>query len=443
MADDFAITTFDDLIRRGILAIGDGYRAKLEELGGDGPIFLRAGLVSDTHVSFDDAERFHQHLASKVANKMSKTGDVVITTKGNSTGRVAYVDDSMPAFVYSPHLSYWRSLNLDVLSPGYLRYWSRGDEFQRQLRGFSTSTDMAPYLSLVDQKRLTISLPAIEEQRAIAHILGTLDDKIELNRRMNETLESIAQAIFKSWFVDFDPVRAKASGEPPESICRRLGLTPELLAHFPDRLVDSELGEVPEGWEVRSLSTLAALDTTSTSPATRPDDMFEHYSIPAFDNSAMPAYELGSSIKSNKYVVSPRAVLVSKLNPETPRVWMPAVKTQRAVCSTEFMQFVPHLLQRRTYVYLMMCSDRMQAQILMRVTGSTGSRQRAQPSQVANLAVLMPADTVIESFDVLAAPILELVARNREQTQTLAEVRDSLLPKLLSGELRVPLKGAA
>ena len=102
-----------------------------------------------------------------------------------------------------------------------------------------------------------MSVATIDEQRAIAHILGTLDDKIELNRRMNETLEAIARAIFKSWFVDFDPVRAKASGEPPESICRRLGLTPDLLALFPDRLVDSELGEIPEGWAGDPLERIA------------------------------------------------------------------------------------------------------------------------------------------------------------------------------------------
>jgi type I restriction enzyme S subunit len=97
-------------------------------------------------------------------------------------------------------------------------------------------------------ENFTVTLPPLPEQRAIAHILGTLDDKIELNRHMNETLEAIARAIFKSWFVDFDPVRAKASGEPPESICQRLGLTPDLLALFPERLIDSELGEIPEGW---------------------------------------------------------------------------------------------------------------------------------------------------------------------------------------------------
>jgi type I restriction enzyme S subunit len=98
----------------------------------------------------------------------------------------------------------------------------------------------------------------LDEQRAIARILGVLDDKVELNRQMNETLEAVTQAIFKSWFVDFDPVRAKAGGEPPESICRRLGLTLDLLALFPDRLVDSELGEIPKGWwEVKPLDEIA------------------------------------------------------------------------------------------------------------------------------------------------------------------------------------------
>lgn len=110
-----------------------------------------------------------------------------------------------------------------------------------------------------DLAKLEIPVPPISEQRAIAHVLGTLDDKIELNRRMNETLEAIARAMFKSWFVDFDPVRAQMNGEPPESICRRLGLTSDLLDLFPDRLVDSELGEIPEGWEVKPLSFLASV----------------------------------------------------------------------------------------------------------------------------------------------------------------------------------------
>jgi type I restriction enzyme S subunit len=290
---------------------------------------------------------------------------------------------------------------------------------------------------------LPIQLPDFDTQRSVAHIIGAHDDKIDLNDQMTKTLEATARAIFKSWFVDFDPVRAKVSGEPPESICRRLGLTPDLLDLLPSGFVDSELGELPDGWLVRGLDTVAALETRSTSPGTQPDEVFEHYSIPAFDASAMPTYELGSKIKSNKYVVSPLAVLVSKLNPETPRVWLPAVKTPRAVCSTEFMQFVPRSRKGRAHLYLMMCSDRMQAEILRRVTGSTGSRQRAQPSQIATLSVLMPTEALLESFDGAVAPLLDLVAQNREQSQVLAAIRDTLLPKLMSRELRIPLEGAA
>jgi type I restriction enzyme, S subunit len=111
---------------------------------------------------------------------------------------------------------------------------------------------MAPYLSLVDQKRLQITLPPINDQRAIARILGTLDDKIDLNRRMTETLEGTARALFKSWFVDFDPVRTKAEG------CES-ALPQSIMELFPNCLVSSELGNIPEGWEVRSLHDLLEL----------------------------------------------------------------------------------------------------------------------------------------------------------------------------------------
>ncbi len=163
--DDFERTTFGDLISEGSLEIGDGYRAKNEELGGDGPIFLRAGHVTDTHIDFSGVERFHSELESRVRSKLAKPGDAVVTTKGNSTGRTTFVTASMPPFVYSPHLSYWRSKDPTRVEGGFLRYWSKGAEFTGQLAGMKASTDMAPYLSLVDQKRLRISLPPIAQPR--------------------------------------------------------------------------------------------------------------------------------------------------------------------------------------------------------------------------------------------------------------------------------------
>src|SRR5258708_16722178 len=126
-----------------------------------------------------------------------------------------------------------------------------GREFYLQYKGVAGQTDMAEYVGLNDQRRMHITLPSVREQRSIAHILGTIDDKIELNRRMNETLEAMARALFKSWFVDFDPVRAKAEGRQPS------GMDAETAALFPDALEASALGLAPTGWEVTSLDTLA------------------------------------------------------------------------------------------------------------------------------------------------------------------------------------------
>src|SRR5207302_7862617 len=131
--EEYRCLTFQELIQNGVLEIGDGYRAKNEELGGSGPIFLRAGHVTDTHIDFDGVQRFHATLADKVRPKMARPGDTIITTKGNSTGRMSYVSERMPPFVYSSHLSYWRSRDRTQLAEGYLRYWSRSPEFVRQL----------------------------------------------------------------------------------------------------------------------------------------------------------------------------------------------------------------------------------------------------------------------------------------------------------------------
>ena len=218
MGSEWTTTTFRHLLDDGILEIGDGYRAQNSELGGDGPIFLRAGHVTDSHIDFNGVERFHDYLSDKVRHKMSKVGDTIITTKGNSTGRTSYVTERHPPFVYSPHLSYWRSRDESKLCSGFLRYWSQSREFIEQLAGMKASTDMAPYLSLTDQRRLAITIPAAEHQRHIGKVLGDLDDKIELNRRMNATLEAMARALFQSWFVDFDPVRAKMDGRKPEGM---------------------------------------------------------------------------------------------------------------------------------------------------------------------------------------------------------------------------------
>lgn len=198
---DWPETTFGELISAGVLEIGDGYRAKNEELGGDGPIFLRAGLVQDSGIDVTSAERFRAPLSPQIARKMSRPGDTLVTTKGNSTGRVAFVTEHLPPLVYSPHLSYWRPLQPAIVLPGFLRYWSRSEAFRQQVTAMAASTDMAPYLSLTDQRRLRIRIPPVQVQSTAATILASLDDKIELNRRTGATLLETARALYRSQFV--------------------------------------------------------------------------------------------------------------------------------------------------------------------------------------------------------------------------------------------------
>ena len=183
------------------------------------------------------------------------------------------------------------------------------------ISGYLTGSTM-PKLTQGNMNRISLLTPLLPEQRAIAHILGTLDDKIELNRRMNETLEAMARALFKSWFVDFDPVRAKMAGSDT-------GLPQHLADLFPDRFEESELGKIPEGWEVKPLEKIAQLEKATVKPENHTTEEFEHFSLPAYDSGQLPALDLGSTIKSNKTLVPSQAVLLSKLNPEIQRVWLP------------------------------------------------------------------------------------------------------------------------
>lgn len=430
MAGERREVTFQQLLDEGLLEIGDGYRAQNNELGGIGPIFLRAGHVTDSHIDFTGVEHFHDHLASKVRSKMSKVGDTIITTKGNSTGRTSYVTDRLPPFVYSPHLSYWRSRDAERLCGGFLRYWSQGVEFIEQLSAMKASTDMAPYLSLTDQRRLSITLPPLAEQKAIAAVLGALDDKIELNRRMNATLEAMARTLFQSWFVDFDPVRATLDGR------QCVGMGDATAALFPESFDESELAHIPKGWTVGIVGDLATFNRVAVNPGDFPTEIFDHFSLPAFDNGRTPKAELGRAIMSNKFIVTPNSVLLSKLNPHIPRIWLPDLHaSRRSVCSTEFMVACSKPDVSREYLFSLFTSSAFACVYGTLVTGTTGSHQRIRPESVLDMKIVIPPAPLIRAFTDTVKPIFARINRNTEQSLTLATLRDTLLPKLLSGEL--------
>ena len=254
---------------------------------------------------------------------------------------------------------------------------------------------------------------------------------------MSETLEAMARALFKAWFVDFEPVRAKMEGR-----WQRGQSLPGLPAHlydlFPDRLVDSELGEISEGWSVGTLAEIVELVRDHVNPLSEPASEFLHFSIPAFDEGRWPKLERGEEIKSQKWQVPPEVVLLSKLNPEIERVWLVDVKPDdRAVCSTEFLVLRPKPPYGRAYVYCLTRSPLFRQQIEGLVTGTSKSHQRAQPSAILELATIKPSAPVVTAFDRVAASLLDRSLECRRESRTLAALRDALLPKLIRGEIRV------
>jgi type I restriction enzyme S subunit len=199
-----------DLQREGILLVEDGnhgeYRPRSDEFVEDGVAFIRAADMEYGRVLFESAAKINERARQRITKGIGAPGDVLLSHKG-TVGKVAFVPSKAPPFVCSPQTTFWRTLDENTLDRKYLYAFLRSPGFHAQLATRAGETDMAPYVSLTSQRGLSVVLPPIEEQRAIAYILGTLDDKIELNRRMNETLEAMARAIFKSWFIDFDPVR--------------------------------------------------------------------------------------------------------------------------------------------------------------------------------------------------------------------------------------------
>lgn len=298
----------------------------------------------------------------------------------------------------------------------------------RDFMAMRSNTTVQTTFNLKDLAEIPIPMPPEHIRRPMSELLSALDDKIELNRRMNETLEASAQALFRDWFVDFGPTRAKAEG-------RSAYLAPDLWSLFPDRLGDDG---VPEGWRSYSLDELAQQHTTTINPSVAGDEQFEHYSLPAFDNGASPAIDRGESIKSNKTLVPAGAVLLSKLNPEISRVWMPnPADGMRQVASTEFLAFVPKIPGGRNLLFAMFRDATFRQILEGMVTGTSKSHQRISPPALRAVQVLAGEPTVFQAFERMASAMTDRLLRNRRESRTLAATRDALLPKLMSGELRV------
>ncbi len=251
---------------------------------------------------------------------------------------------------------------------------------------------------------MEVAFPPLLEQRAIATVLSSLDDKTQLLRDQNKTLEETAQAIFKEWF-------EKYSVDRPE--------------------------ELPEGWRIGKLVDLSEHVKDSTSPCESSNKLFSHYSIPAFDQGEKPEFVKGAEILSNKYIVKDYSFLVSKLNPGTPRIWVIFKADKTSVCSTEFQVIKPKDIKYFSFVYSVLNSVEFLRILASKAHGTSSSHQRVSPKDILEVEIVIPNDLIMQEYQNLVFPVLAKLDQNKSQIQTLSSLRDMLLPKLMQGEIRM------
>jgi len=306
----------------------------------------------------------------------------------------------------------------------YLYWLLRTPQYRSYCRAHATGTTN---LGLAREDFLAFPVPELTSvHHQIVNTLGTLDDKIELNRRMNETLEAIARALFKSWFVDFDPVRAKAEGRDP-------GLPKHIADLFPDSFQDSELGEIPKGWEVRTLSDVAEHPRRGVQPdSITPDTPYialEHMPKRCI---ALSDWDLADGLESNKFEFRKGEILFGKLRPYFYKVGVAPVD---GVCSTDIVVVAPRSPHWSAFVLGLVSSHEF---VEYTNAGSTGTKMpRTSWAEMARYAIALPPKAAAQAFTERLRPQVERVIAAIHESRTLAALRDALLPKLISGELRV------
>ena len=356
--------------------------------------------------------------------------DDVLFTIAGTIGRVARVSEKLLPANTNQAVAIVRP-NQDIVDSNFL-YYSLRDDARIERAHTRVVQSVQANFSLSELSAVEISLPSLPEQRAIAHVLGTLDDKIELNRRMNETLEEMARALFKSWFVDFDPVRAKMEGRwrQGESLP---GLSTDLYDVFPDRLVPSELGEIPEGWEVGTLGDVAEPRRDGVRPELLDPDTpyiaLEHMPKRCI---ALGDWSSAAGLASGKLRFERGDILFGKLRPYFHKV---GIAPLNGVCSTDIVVMSPKESNWFGFVLGHVSSS---AFVAYTDATSTGTKMpRTKWADMAQYKVALPDTRVAKAFDAMIQPSIESILSVIHESRSLAAQRDALLPKLMSGEVEL------
>ena len=339
--------------------------------------------------------------------------DVLLTRTSETVNELGYSCVALrdyPKSTFNGFCKRMRPITEGIIHDLYAGYYFRSSHFRNQVCSMSNMVTRAS-LSNEMLGRLTIKLPSYKTQTQIGELLFSIDRKIALNRKINYNLEQQAQALYKSWFVDFEPFK---DGE----------------------FVESEMGEIPVGWTVVKLSDLTEIPKKTINPQRFPDTIFKHYSLPACDNGLIPENQTGKDIMSNKIILQNNTTLFSKLNPRIKRIWFTCEVQPNSICSTEFIPYRATNENESGYIFSIINSEAFYASVMGCVNGATGSHQRFHAEDTDDFLCAYNKEAANE-FSQHIDVILKQMHDLRQENVKLASIRDTLLPKLMSGELKI------
>lgn len=406
-----------------------GTMLRAEEYSGEGAPVISVGEIREGYLEIGSkTPRVSDETIARLPRFLLRQNDIVFGRKG-STHRNALIKKEEEGFFLGSDGIRLR-VNSESICPKYLSYQLRSARAVSWLKANSEGTTM-PSLNQDILSRFPVTLLPIADQKAIAHILGTLDDKIELNHNTNATLEAMAKALFKSWFVDFDPVRAKAEGRPT-------GLPAEISDLFPDSFEDSELGEIPSGWEIGRLEQILEIDPPRQLRKGSISPYLEMKGVPTRGHSALDVigreFSSGSKFRNGD-------TLLARITPclENGKTAFVDFLEDGEIGwgSTEFIVMCGRRQEINPFVYYLARSEGFRNNAIQNMVGSSG-RQRVPSDAVSGFAMTLPPEEILVKFGLLATDLMRGISANADQSAILSKIRDALLPKLISGEIRIP-----
>jgi type I restriction enzyme S subunit len=391
--------------------------------------YLRIVDFKDGAIDASDLLYVPESVFPQISRYVISSEDIYISIVG-TVGLVGSVPISLNGANLTENAAKICSIDSAKVNSRYLTYYLRSEAGQRAINSLTVGSTQ-PKLALFRIEQIEIPVPSLNVQHEIAATLGALDDRITLLRETNATLEAIAQALFKSWFVDFDPVRAKMEGRVPE------GMDEATAALFPDSLEETELGMVPTGWGVGTLADVATLNAQSLSTRNPPTEInyIDLTGVKANVFDVPQCYSFADAPSRARRILREGDCIVGTVRPGNRSFGFIATAQNNLTGSTGFAVLSPQQHWMAAYTYL--CATRDESIGRLAALADGGAYPAVRPDVVASTPCIKPQDEVMKLFDSVARPLLDAISANSEQAQTLSTLRDTLLPRLISGQLRV------